>query len=559
MRSAVAIVFAVLAGSLLSAAPCVARTLPDVGATDFEQAVPAVSFGAPDLARAAGDGWLTSAPLRAPRRFDLLGIRWGGAGARVELRVRRAEGRWSRWIEAPGAEQPPARRTGATHSAGPVWTGGGTRYQLRATAPLRHARMHFVAVARTPPAVVARSAAGGRPAIVPRSAWDPHNQCRPRITPIYGRVDFGMVHHTVSLNGYGPSSTPAMVLGICLFHRNGNGWNDIGYNLLVDRYGTVFEGRAGGVDAPVIGAQAQGWNSVSTGVAAIGTFSGSAPPSAALHSIARVLAWKLGLAGVPATGAIGEVSIGGELNRYREGAHVSFQRLSGHRDGDTTECPGSALLAQLPSLRMLTAQLLPTPRDLLTISPAVAVQPAGGVQLTGRLARADGSRPSGRAVVLQQLLDGVWTDVASVATETDGIWLAELPLSVSGKVRAVATTSGITSPAVPIVVRAGVRARLSSRRAHPGATVELTGMTTPPKARVRVLVERRVDDGSGPGGRPRFAQVRLRVLPTVEGRFSAPLRLSEAGSYRVTVRTPTDRVNAAGESRRLTLVVARGR
>ena len=82
------------------------------------------------------------------------------------------------------------------------------------------------------------------------------------------------MHHTVNANTYAPQDSAAIVLSICRYHRNENGWRDIGYNFLVDRFGQIFEGRAGGIDQPVIGAQAQGYNGVSTGVANLGTFTG---------------------------------------------------------------------------------------------------------------------------------------------------------------------------------------------------------------------------------------------------------------------------------------------
>jgi len=37
-----------------------------------------------------------------------------------------------------------------------------------------------------------------------------------------------------------------MLRAIYVFHRYVNGWNDIGYNFVIDLYGRIFEARAAG-------------------------------------------------------------------------------------------------------------------------------------------------------------------------------------------------------------------------------------------------------------------------------------------------------------------------
>jgi len=456
-------------------------------------------------------------------------------------------GGWTRWARVVADE--------------PVWSGHAVAVQLRGATPLRDLRVHAVAVGRAGDVRVSPQAvaAAGRPAIVPRSAWDPHGRCRPRVQARYGRVDFAVVHHTESLSAYTPGQSAALVLGICLFHRDGNGWNDIGYDLLIDRYGTVFEGREGGVEAPVIGAQAGGWNTLSTGVAMIGGYSLAPPPDVAVRALERVLAWKLSLAGVPARGSVAERSLGGErgVNAWPRGALVRFQRIAGHRDADFTDCPGAALYAQLPRIRRAVAALMAAPRDLLTLAQVGApIEPAPW-WLTGRLALASGRRPAGAAVrVEQQAGDGAWRQVAAVRTGADGIWSATPTLLVNGALRAVATLpdgSELTSQLVDAQVRDGVRLRAASAHLRRGATLRLAGVTSPPKGRVRVLVQRRTSARA-------WRRVRTFAVATdATGRFAASVRLASAGVYRAIAGTRADALNAAGASRAVVLRVLQRR
>ncbi len=137
----------------------------------------------------------------------------------------------------------------------------------------------------------------GQPPIIARSAWGARRS-RER-APLYGDVQLAFVHHSVNANGYSSAEVPAMLRSIYYFHTFVRGWNDFGYNFAVDAYGRIWEGRAGGIDQAVVGAQAGGYNLESFGAVLLGDFEATLPTSAARGSLARLVAWKLALHGVP--------------------------------------------------------------------------------------------------------------------------------------------------------------------------------------------------------------------------------------------------------------------
>ncbi|MEU8973025.1 peptidoglycan recognition protein [Streptomyces monashensis] len=194
---------------------------------------------------------------------------------------------------------------------------------------------------------------GARPRIVTRLGWGADESLR---EPGFGytkTVRAAFVHHTGSGNQYSCSQAPSVIRSIYRYHVKSMGWRDIGYNFLVDKCGTVYEGRAGGVAKAVLGAHTLGFNSDSMGIAVLGTYTGTEPSDAVVTALARLTAWKLGLNDADPQGRTYLTSAGGNL--YRKGKNVQLNVISGHRDGFATDCPGAALYARLGAARSAAA------------------------------------------------------------------------------------------------------------------------------------------------------------------------------------------------------------
>ncbi len=203
--------------------------------------------------------------------------------------------------------------------------------------------------------VASASASVSQPPIVSRAAWGADESIR-RGTPSYNAtVKVGFVHHTDSSNTYSAEQAPSMVRGIYAYHVLSNGWSDIGYNFLVDRYGQIYEGRFGGADKPVLGAHTGGFNVDSFGVSLLGNYVSTSPGSAQKASLTRVLAWKLGMYGRDVQGTDLLTSAGGGTSKYPAGQDVRFNVISGHRDAGKTTCPGTVAYDALPSVRNAAA------------------------------------------------------------------------------------------------------------------------------------------------------------------------------------------------------------
>ncbi|NYI06147.1 N-acetylmuramoyl-L-alanine amidase [Allostreptomyces psammosilenae] len=198
-----------------------------------------------------------------------------------------------------------------------------------------------------------------RPAIVTRAQWGADESLRSGPYPYTSTVKAAFVHHTATGNDYACEEVPALLRSIYRYHVLGNGWRDVGYNFFVDRCGTIYEGRAGGVAEPVLGAHSLGFNSDTTGIAVLGTFTDTAPTPETLRGLEQLVAWKLGLFDQDAAGTTTLVSSdSGSL--YPAGTAVTFDTVSGHRDGFSTDCPGGQLYDLLPQVREGAAALQAT-------------------------------------------------------------------------------------------------------------------------------------------------------------------------------------------------------
>jgi hypothetical protein len=439
--------------------------------------------------KAAG-GRRAVARLDLPRPACLVGLRWDGEVAPAELRARRAGGGWTPWLPiTPSGHAPDGVEV---RTSDPVWVGAARALEVRAPGavaglvactvergigPVRRTRSLLEREPTAPNGVLG-------PEVIPRSVWT-NGRLKPREDPELGEVLAAIVHHTASLDDYGPEDSAGMVEAICRFHRNVSKWSDIGYHFLVDRYGQVFEGRAGGLDQPLVGAHAFGANRQTVGIAVLGTFSNVQLDDIGLEAVARCAAWKLSIHGAPVEGTV--TLIDGADQSERE-----LERIAGHRDWNATRCPGRALYDSLDDVRARALRMVDPPPSLSLTASAARVAAGATVRFAGHVTD-DGLPAAWRRLALVRAEPKPATGLGFVTTDGNGDFGVDLALADGGSFEVRLSDGTGSSAPVQVLVEPRVRMAVRARDTEQGRGLRAQVWVRPHVRAVILDVHHRVD------------------------------------------------------------------
>jgi uncharacterized protein with LGFP repeats len=200
--------------------------------------------------------------------------------------------------------------------------------------------------------------------IQPRDAWARGDM--PPLGPMAPEdVKFLIVHHTATGNTYGPEQSAEMVRGVYHAQTTEKGWPDTCYNFLIDRFGGVWEGRAGSLAGPVTVDATGGSQGFAQLVCLIGDFTSVMPTNETLASLQKTLAWLAGRSGVSTDPAARVSFTSRGSNKWPAGTAITTPTIVGHREMSATACPGDTFY---PFVR----DLLPGMVHQYVLTPATA-------------------------------------------------------------------------------------------------------------------------------------------------------------------------------------------
>jgi uncharacterized protein with LGFP repeats len=362
-------------------------------------------------------GGVTVREVTQDKPFSLVALTGDLAGTSTRVRAKRPDGSWGPWYqteyETAAPDGGPASGTGLAGSApsagptegprstDPVFVGTTTTVQIAVTRPLdapmtppvppsrppekdalgykpaskqQPFGQNISAILISPPQAPAKTQwtppsgvvmPGQAPSVISRAEWGADESLRCGSPQYDNGIRAAVIHHTAGSNDYSPLESAGIVKAIYTYHSKTLGWCDIAYNALVDKYGQVFEGSAGGLTKAVEGFHTGGFNRNTWGVAMIGNFDDVPPTPLQLRTVGRLLGWRLGLDGVDPKGTVALESAGSHYTTFPSGAIANLPTIFTHRDVGNTDCPGNAAYALMDEIRDIASHFNDPPEELI--------------------------------------------------------------------------------------------------------------------------------------------------------------------------------------------------
>lgn len=175
----------------------------------------------------------------------------------------------------------------------------------------------------------------------------------------YKKVTHLVVHHTAQnlLPGQSPEG---YLRAVYYFHTVTRGWADIGYNALIGPDGTIYEGRKGFSNHPLLilndgvaGAHAKGFNTGSFGVSLVGNFDEKPLPKVMRDSLVKLLAYEADFWNIDPTGK-SDFKRSGDYDKNvftpvdRDVPNITGHGLLKYND---TDCPGKYVKEDLEQIK----------------------------------------------------------------------------------------------------------------------------------------------------------------------------------------------------------------
>ena len=308
-----------------------------------------------ELQEAAQGRWQSEVieiPLENPTPFIACSMVWNGDEEEMDIRFSTDGENWAPWEVVHKDEHGDHSKSQKISQL--YFADKDNRFvQIRSAGDLEQVRVHFYNPGKTDKAQKQENTAiesrdpnycpCPQPGFEGRLDWCPDGTCAEDATPQFTTATHLIVHHSAGTNT--ANDWAAIVRSIWDLHVFVNGWDDIGYNWLVDPNGVIYEGRGDGR----LGAHFCGQNSATAGICVMGDFTNITPTDDAIDGLVEFLSWK--------TCDIGADPLG---SSWHTGSSTVLFHISGHKDDCPTACPGDSFYPLLPDVREDVATYIAT-------------------------------------------------------------------------------------------------------------------------------------------------------------------------------------------------------